>query len=181
MIYFTLFLEFFKVGLFTFGGGYAMLPLIEQVVLKYQWLEEKQIINFMAVSESTPGPFAVNISTYIGNKVGGILGSFCATLGVILPSFLIILIISKFYLKFKNNLYVKGCMEGLRPIVVGLIGTAVISVTGKVFDFGKIASKLNLETMFIFVIAGGMAYKKVHPIVIILTSALLGIVIPCII
>ena len=98
MIFLKLFLTFFKIGLFTFGGGYAMLPLIQAEVIKNGWMEESAIIDFIAVSESTPGPFAINISTYIGSVMGGdsvlesIFGSFCATLGVVLPSFIIILI-----------------------------------------------------------------------------------------
>ena len=88
MIYLTLFLTFLKVGAFTFGGGYAMLPLIQDEVASHGWMEMEQLVNFIAVSESTPGPFAVNISTYIGSQLGGLFGAFCATLGVVTPSFL---------------------------------------------------------------------------------------------
>ena len=93
MIYLRLFLEFFKVGLFTFGGGYAMIPLIKEMVLKYGWLTETQFYDFIGVCETTPGPIAVNMATYIGSVNGGFLGSLVATIGVVLPSFIIILMI----------------------------------------------------------------------------------------
>ena len=91
MIYLELFLTFLKIGAFTFGGGYAMLPLIQAEVVSHGWMEQQAIIDFIAVSESTPGPFAVNMATYIGSEIGGIFGSVCATIGVVLPSFVIIL------------------------------------------------------------------------------------------
>ena len=91
MIFFTLFITFFKIGLFTFGGGYAMLPLIQAEVVSQGWINENQIIDFIAVSESTPGPFAINIATYIGTETGGFFGAVCTTLGVVLPSFIVIL------------------------------------------------------------------------------------------
>ena len=96
-MYLDLFLTFLKIGAFTFGGGYAMLPLIQEAVLSKGWLDESALIDFIAVSESTPGPFAIIISTYIGNQTVGILGGACATLGVVVPSFVIILIIAKFF------------------------------------------------------------------------------------
>ena len=122
MILFELFITFFKIGLFTFGGGYAMLPLIQDEVAAHNWIAQEDLINFIAVSESTPGPFAINMATYIGTQMGGLLGGICATLGVVLPSFIIILIVAKIFDKFKNNKYVKGCMSGLKPGALGLIG-----------------------------------------------------------
>ena len=95
MIYLELFLTFFMIGLFTFGGGYAMLPLIQEQVIGKGWMTSEQIVDFIAVSESTPGPFAVNRATFIGTQMGGVLGAVCATLGVVLPSFIIILIVAK--------------------------------------------------------------------------------------
>ena len=132
MMYFELFWTFFKIGAFTFGGGYAMLPLIQEEVLQHNWATIDEILNFIAVSESTPGPFAVNMATYIGVSLGGILGAFFATLGVILPSFLIILIIAGFFQKFSKNTIVKGVMSGLKPCVIGLIASSVLSVAGTV-------------------------------------------------
>ena len=103
MIYLELFYIFLKIGAFTFGGGYAMLPLIQDEVIAHNWIDSQSLIDFIAVSESTPGPFAVNIATYVGAEVGGIFGSFCATLGVILPSFIIILIVAKCFIQFQKS------------------------------------------------------------------------------
>ena len=111
MSFLWLFLTFFKIGAFTFGGGYAMLPFIQEEVLANGWMGSQEITDFIAVSESTPGPFAINMATFIGNSVGsqygvlgGIFGAFCATLGVVLPSFIIILIVAKCYEKFKSRI-----------------------------------------------------------------------------
>lgn len=175
-----LFLTFFKVGAFTFGGGYAMLPLIEAEVLKNGWLTEEQLIDFIAVSESTPGPFAVNISTYVGMTVGGLPGAALATLGVVLPSFIIILIVAKFYQKFKNSTVVSGCMKGLKPAVIGLIGYALFNA-GKIvffpagFDLEGLLSLSFLAAFILFVAMFILALKKVNPILIICISAVAGI------
>jgi chromate transporter len=135
MIFLELFWTFFKIGLFTFGGGYAMIPLIQDAVLEKGWLLEEQIINFIAVSESTPGPFAINMATYVGAEVAGTMGVFagifgaaCATLGVVLPSFVIILLVARCFEKFRDHKVVKGCMSGLKPAVVGLIAAALLSI-----------------------------------------------------
>ena len=184
----TLFLTFFKIGAFTFGGGYAMLPLIQEEVLRHGWVAESDLINFIAVSESTPGPFAINMATYIGSQVGGeygvwgsIFGSACATLGVVLPSFIVILIVARFYEKYKQSRIVKGCMSGLKPAVVGLIGAAVLSVVAEVlFPLGLSLSAFANPSMYvslgIFALTVTLAFwKKVHPIWLILLSAVLGI------
>jgi len=188
MIFLTLFLTFFKIGAFTFGGGYAMLPLIQEEVLRHGWVAEADLINFIAVSESTPGPFAINMATYIGSQVGGdygvwgsIFGSACATLGVVLPSFIVILIVAKFYEKYRQSRIVKGCMNGLKPAVVGLIGAAVLSVVGEVlFPVGLTLSVFTTPAFYvslgIFALTCTLAFwKKVHPIWLILISAALGI------
>ena len=133
MIFLELFFTFLKIGAFTFGGGYAMLPLIQQEVVSHQWMTLEQLVNFIAVSESTPGPLAVNLSTYVGAETGGLLGALCATFGVVLPSFVIILVVAKFYQAFQSNTVVKGCMNGLRPTVVGMIGASLLSVAGSPF------------------------------------------------
>ena len=189
MSFLTLFLTFFKIGAFTFGGGYAMLPFIQQEVLNHGWVAEADLINFIAVSESTPGPFAINMATYIGSQVGGaewefwgsILGSLCATLGVVLPSFIVILIVARFYEKYKQSRIVKGCMSGLKPAVVGLIGAAILSVVGEVlFPAGlSVAAFTNPDfyvSLGIFALTCTLAFwKKVHPIWLILLSAAIGI------
>lgn len=174
MIYLKLFLEFMKIGAFTFGGGYAMLPLIQQTVLKNDWVTEKQMVDFIAVSESTPGPLAVNMSTYIGVRTAGIGGALAATLGVVLPSFLIILMISGCYKKFQNSNIVRGAMSGLQPAVAALIAAALLSVAGSVFDIKNIFTGDNLLSAVIVLIAGFLCYKKKHPITVIGASALIG-------
>lgn len=180
MIYLDLFLTFFKIGLFTFGGGYAMLPFIQEEVKLHGWLTDAEVINFVAVSESTPGPFAINISTYVGIETGGILGAICATLGATLPSFLVILVVAKFYEKFKSSKMVEGCMSGLKPAAIGLIGTAVLTIGQTVFfpeaislsammTFGFVSSLVIFALMFV------LTMKRTHPIIIIALSAVLGI------
>ncbi len=180
MIYIILFLTFFKIGAFTFGGGYAMLPLIEEEVIKNGWMYMEELVDFIAISESTPGPFAINISTYVGSEVAGVLGAVFATLGVVLPSFIIILIVARFYMKFKENYIVAGAMRGLKPAVVGLIGAAVISIINSVFFPNGIYPQLFIEYSFlcsatIFIIVLILALKKVNPILLIVISAVLGI------
>ena len=123
-----LFTTFFKIGLFTIGGGYAMIPMIQQSVLAHGWMTVTDMIDFIAISESTPGPFAVNIATFIGMTRGGIFGALAATLGVVLPSFIIILLIARFFLKFQDNTWVKAVLTGVRPAVVGLIASAALSI-----------------------------------------------------
>lgn len=181
MILITLFFTFFKIGAFTFGGGYAMLPLIQAEVLSNNWIEKSELINFIAVSESTPGPFAINMATYIGSELGGILGALFATLGVVLPSFIIILIIAKCFEKFKNNKIVKACMSGLKPAVIGLIGVALISVAETVFFAGGVTFEVFKTANFyissaIVILMSILAFKKVHPIIIICLSAVIGII-----
>lgn len=182
MIYLELFLTFLMIGMFTFGGGYAMLPLIQEQVIGKGWMTDKQIVDFIAVSESTPGPFAVNISTYVGNQMGGFFGSVCATLGVVLPSFVIILIVAKCYNKFKNSKAVKGCMNGLKPAVIGMIGSAVISVGITVFFPSGITVAVFSTVVFyfsllIFLVCAVLSFKKINPVFIILLSAVAGIII----
>lgn len=180
MIYLRLFWTFFKIGLFTIGGGYAMLPLIQSETLAHGWLTQEQIVNFIAVSESTPGPFAVNIATFIGMETGGVPGAVCATTGVVLPSFIIILIVAKCFDKYRNSRVVGGCMSGMKPAVVGLIAAAVISVGGTVFfpagiSASVFASPAFIVSALIFAAALIMAFRKTHPIVIICISAVVGI------
>ncbi len=180
MIYLELFLTFFKIGLFTFGGGYAMLPLIQDEVINHGWMEVQEIVNFIAVSESTPGPFAINISTYVGIETGGILGAICATLGVVLPSFIVILIVAKIYKKFKESKTVSGVMTGLRPAVIGLIGSAIVTILISVFfpeglSFTNIVPSEFLVSLAITVVMIVLVFKKVHPIAIISLSAAAGI------
>lgn len=181
MILLELFLTFFKIGLFTFGGGYAMLPLIQSEVIGKGWMTNEQIVDFIAVSESTPGPFAINMATFIGNEMGGILGGLCATTGVVMPSFIVILIVAKCFDKFRNSKIVKGCMTGLKPAVVGMIGSAIVTVAKTVlFPEGFSVSVFTEAPIYIslglFAVSTVLAFKKVHPIIIIVISAVVGIV-----
>ncbi|MBE6687106.1 MAG: chromate transporter [Ruminococcaceae bacterium] len=190
MIFLELFYTFFKIGLFTFGGGYAMIPLIQSEVLAKEWAKAEELINFIAVAESTPGPFAINIATYVGAEqgykfwgiAGRFLGSACATLGVVMPSFIIILIVAKFYLKFKNNRYIAGAMSGLRPAAIALIMSAVVSMGRSVFfpagfSWSVFASYEFITSAVIFAVMLTLmlAIKKLHPIALIGLSAALGI------
>ena len=190
MIYLELFLTFFMIGAVTFGGGYAMLPMIqEQVALRWgDIISSEALVDFVAVSESTPGPFAINMATSVGSVVGGqiaglgmgVLGSFCATLGVVLPSFMIILIVAKCYDKFRESKAVKGCMSGLKPAVVGLIASTVLSIGKTVLFSAGVSIAVFTQAAFylsvgIFAVMVVLAFKKVHPILIICLSAAAGI------
>ena len=121
MIYWELFWEFFKIGLFTFGGGYAMIPLLKDAVLGHNWLSEEMFYDFIGVTESTPGPIAVNMATYVGSTQAGIPGALLATFGVVLPSYIIILLVASILKKFLKNVYVQRFLEGLKPVVLGFI------------------------------------------------------------
>ncbi len=180
-VYLLLFLEFFKMGALTFGGGYAMIPFIEETVLRHGWMTTTELVDFIAISESTPGAFAVNISTYIGSEVGGILGAIVATLGLVLPPFLIILLIAKVYAKIKENIVVQGAMLGLKATVVGLIAATVLRVGIEIFFFEGINIAVLQSANFyvslgIFAVALFLLlYKKLNPILIIVLSAAAGI------
>ncbi len=180
MIYIELFLTFLKIGAFTFGGGYAMLPLIQAEVKAHGWLSDAQLIDFIAVSESTPGPFAINVSTYVGMEAGGFFGAVCSTFGVVFPSFVIIIIVAKCYEKFRESRAVKGCMTGLKPCVVGLIAAAVVT-TGKTVFFpagisvAALCDKSFICSAVIFAAMLVLALRKLNPIIIIAVSAVLGI------
>lgn len=181
-IYLLLFLEFFKMGALTFGGGYAMIPFIEETVLSHGWMTTRELVDFIAISESTPGAFAVNISTYVGSEVGGILGALCATVGLVLPPFIVIILIAKIYDRFKRSTIVQGAMLGLKSTVVGLIGATVLSVGIEIF-FSEGINFDVLKTANFYVSLGIFAislflllYKKLNPILIIAISAALGII-----
>ncbi len=173
-MYWSLFALFFKIGLFTFGGGYAMIPMIKQEIVTRGYLTMEQIVEFVGISESTPGPFAVNIATFIGMEQGGILSAFFSTLGVVLPSFIIILLVAKCFAKFSENRYVKWCLSGVRPTVIGLIASATWSVGLTNFVTKQGVSILHI-VIFALVFIVSLIWKKIHPICLILLSAALGI------
>lgn len=183
MIYLELFITFFKIGLFTFGGGYAMIPLIQQEVTANQWLTLKELTDFIAISQSTPGPFAVNIATFVGMYNGGLLGAFIAALAVALPSFIIILIIAKAFSNFQNNKWVQGALFGMRPVVIGLIASAVFLLMSSGFilqdadinNFQTLMASLQYKEIIIFSLCAIVYFKfKLHPIQLILISGGLG-------
>jgi chromate transporter len=180
MILLKLFLSFFKIGAFTFGGGYAMIAMIQAEAEHQGWLTKEELVDFVAMSESTPGPLAVNMATFVGSRTGGVLGGICATLGVVLPSFIIILIVTKCYEKFKSSKAVNGAMSGLKPAVIGMIATAFLSVARTVFFPNGLQTTVFSCVSFwlflgIFALSAVLVFKKVHPIKVILLAAAIGI------
>ena len=194
-IFLQLFWVFFIIGLFTFGGGYAMLSLIQtQVVVSHSWLTESAFTDIVAISQMTPGPIGINCATYVGYEVlheagashlVGILGSFTASLAVILPSFLIVLTIVRFYTRFKGNKTFEGVMSWLRPAVVGLIGAAALILMFNVDWNGALPAVSVVRDNFPdwiswILFAAAMAaslFFKIGPIPIILAGGLLGLLI----
>lgn len=165
----TLFLIFFKIGLFSFGGGYAMLPLImQEVVTKNHWLDAKEFADLVAISQATPGPIAINGATYVGYKMGGLAGSIMSTLGVIMPSMIIMLTITRSFIKFKDNEYVEDAFSVLRPATVGLVAAAAVLVgEGSFVDFKSIlifvgtfiaSYKFDMDPILLTVIAGVLGF-----------------------
>ena len=185
MIYLKLFLTFFEIGLFTFGGGYAMISLIREKAIAFGWLTEEELLNMIAVSESTPGPIAVTMATFVGSAPGGILGSLVATLGVVLPSFIIILLISTFIRNFLKYKGVQAFLGGVRPCVVALIlGTAVTMLLSTLLGIttvsGGFAPDFKGIIIFAILVAIALLFRKIKkkkpsPILMILISAGLGI------
>ncbi len=182
MIYLKLFLTFLEIGAFSFGGGYGMISLIREKVLGYGWLTEDALLNMIAVAESTPGPIAVNMATFVGSTQGGVLGSLCATVGVVLPSFLIILAIAVLIRNLLKYAGVQAFLSGVRPCVVGLIlATAITMFLGNVVHLSKEGAALDIRALIIFAIlvAVSAVWKKIKkkkpsPILMILFSAGLG-------
>ena len=184
MIYLELFLTFLQVGAFSFGGGYGMISLIREKVLMYGWLTEEEMLNMIAVAESTPGPIAVNMATFVGSAQGGFLGALLATLGVVLPSFIIILIIATLIRNFLKYKGVQAFIGGIRPCVIGLIlATAITMLMSTVIGFSGIGDTfvIDFKGIIIFailiaisVIAKLAIKKKPSPILMILISAELG-------
>lgn len=171
---FNLFFTFLKIGVFTIGGGYAMIPLIKDYILKYSWATSSEILEFIGISESTPGPFAINISTFIGFKNGGILGSIFSTLGVVLPSFVIIIIIFKCFNKFKNNKCIQYILKNLRPIILSLLIYSILNLSFKIFLNG---ANINSKELLIFIALLLLQIKfKFSTIKIILISGLFGVI-----
>jgi chromate transporter len=177
-----LFFTFFKIGLFTFGGGYAMIPLITQEVFNNDWVSSTDIlIDWIAIAESTPGAFAINIGTFIGYEQALIIGAIAATLGVIIPSFVIILIIAKAFKRFSTNIYVRGFLNGVRPVVPGIIlsvaFTFILKYVFEIEDFQFKDFNITAASLVIFVVIFLISrlWKKAHPIYLVVIAGILGI------
>ena len=176
-----MFLEFFKTGLFAVGGGLATIPFLREIGVRYGWYTMSDLSTMIAVSESTPGPMGVNMASYVGFSQYGVLGSIVVTIGLVLPSLIIICIIANFLEKFKEAKLVQQIFAGLKPAVVGLIGSAVISMSSTVFIPDGFNTTVFTDisfytTLIIFLTSVVLAFKKINPILIICLSAILGIV-----
>lgn len=183
MILLELFFTFFKIGLFTFGGGASMIPLIQEAVVENGWITEETLLEYIAVAESTPGPIAINIATFVGSTQAGFWGALLATLGVVLPSFIIILLIATLFKKFSQYKSVKTVLTTIRPIVVGLIvgaglnllcaGLGDISLQSFAIEWRSLIIMLLIATIMIWY---KILTKKSMPVIMIIAlSAVLGI------
>ena len=184
MIYLDLFLGFLKVGCFAFGGAYGAIPLIRDVVMSYGWLSDEMLTYMIAVSESTPGPIMVNLATYIGSSQAGFLGAVIATLAVVLPSFLIILSVTALLKTALKNKYVQAILRGLKPCIIGIVlATGIYMMMGNCFGT-LFAIKVNVRSLIITVLLFAsmfgykyFAKKKLSPILLIVISAIAGIIV----
>ena len=183
MIYVTLFLEFFKIGLFSVGGGLATLPFLADLSEKYGWYTLTELANYIAIAESTPGPIGINVATFAGYTVAGIAGSIIATFALVLPGFVIIFIISHMLTRFSTNRYVEAAFSGLRPAVAAMIISALISLahTSLLINppLGLTFANISVKHVFIFVaifaVISIKKFAKLHPIVLLSLSGLAGI------
>lgn len=186
-IYLLLFWEFLKTGLFAIGGGLATLPFLYDIAARYDWFDAAILPDMIAISESTPGPIGINMATYAGFNVAGVLGSIIATMAEIIPSIIIILIIAKFLDKFKGNTIVQNAFYGLRPAVCALIATAAVQVLEtSVFTFDAfkaapgITTLFDLKALILFVVVLVLTHlpkiKKLHPVFFLAGAAVVGIV-----
>ena len=161
---------FFKIGLFSFGGGYAMIPFMQrEIIEKHQWLSSSEFVDIIGISQMTPGPVSVNSATFVGYKVSGIVGSIFATLGITVISFILVSIASKAIDKFKESKYLKAALLGLRPVLIALIINAFISLAKDAY--------VDVKSIIVTLIVGGcLLSKKIHPILTIVIAGLLGII-----
>ena len=185
-IYLQLFLTFLKIGAVSFGGGYGMIALVREEVTKNLWLTDEGFTNFIAVAESTPGPIAINMATFIGSSQAGFLGGLLATLGVVLPSFIIILLIASLLTNFLNYKGVKIAFFGIKPVICGLIiATGLTMFSSALFSFKTISDSFVFEYKSLIILGAILltAYlykkllkKKPSAILLIIISAILGII-----
>lgn len=180
-----LFYEFAKIGLFTFGGGYAMIPMLKDVVTKYNWISLNEFEDFIAISECTPGSIAINMATYVGFETEGVLGAIISSIGVILPSFIIILIIASILKNFTKYKVVKIVMYVLKPITIALILGTGINLALSILNLScNNVSNINYNSIIIFIVLVVILFlyklifkKKMNSIIFILLSALVGIIV----
>lgn len=186
MIYIQLFFEFAKIGLFNFGGGLAAMPFLKDLSVRTGWFTLAQLTDFIAISESTPGPMAVNVATYAGFTTAGVLGGVVATFGLIFPALIITTLIAKFLNKFKGNKYVDWAFYGLRPCVLALIASAFIDIVKETMLyagyslptlFRYINIKAVLLFVFIFALLNVKKFRKMHPVFFLGLSAVIGMII----
>ena len=176
MVLLQLFVSYLKIGFFGFGGGYAMLSLIHsEVVVRNGWLTKGEFSDIVAVSQMTPGPIAINSATYIGYEVAGVLGSVVATVAVCLPALTIMMLITRFFLRLRDNRYVRGVVMGMRPVVVGMIAAAALLLIFPHSAEGR--SFIDGWSWAIFIGVLLASVKKVNPILLIVLSAVAGVVI----
>ena len=175
-VLFQLFLSYLKIGFFGFGGGYAMLSLIHsEVVVRNGWLTNGEFSDIVAISQMTPGPIAINSATYIGYEVAGVMGSVVATVSVCLPALTIMMLITRFFLRLRDNRYVQGVVMGMRPVVVGMIAAAALLLIFPNSADGR--SFIDGWSWVIFIGVVLASVKKVNPILLIVLSAVVGVVI----
>lgn len=181
MIYLSLFIEFLKIGLFAFGGAYGAIPLIQEIVLKNGWMDKEMFSNMIAISESTPGPIMVNAATYIGNNQAGILGAIVATLGVVLPSFVIVLLIVILFHKLIKNSKVQMILKGIKSCLMGvIIATGLFMLSSIIIapNETQIIDYNSLIILAILVLVSSIFYlkrkKMISPILLIIVSAIMG-------
>lgn len=180
MIYLQLFYIFFKIGLFGFGGGYAMLSMIQgEVVTRYNWLSPKEFTDIVAISQMTPGPIGINSATYVGfTTTGSVWGSVVATFAVVLPSFILMLTISKFFLKYQKHPAVEAVFSGLRPAVVGLLASAaLVLMNAENFSSPTEDTYSFVISCLIFLVAFvGTKKYKLNPIGMIIACGIAGLI-----
>jgi chromate transporter len=171
-----LFISYLKIGFFGFGGGYAMLSLIySEVVVAHGWLTSAEFSDIVAISQMTPGPIAINSATYIGYEVAGLWGSVVATIAVSLPALTLMLLITIFFLRLRNNRYVKGVVAGMRPIVIGMIASAALLLMFPHSSDGE--SFIDGWSWAIFGLTLVGSAKKINPILLIIVSGIMGVII----
>lgn len=171
MIYLQLFISFFKIGIFAFGGGYAIISLIQHEILTYGWITQSELTDIIAISQMTPGPIGINSATYVGYAASGtVLGAVVATFAITLPSFIIMITLTRFFMVMQKNKYLQYAFQGLRPMIVGLIASAAILLMNN-------ENFIDYKSYILFGLALiSSLFMKIHPILIIIGAGILGLI-----